>query len=150
MRFANTTGSVIRRPTSFAISFSRAAGGPSAAPTIATKKISRLASGRSRNGWRATTWVPSKGNDRAGESEAHTRNGAIKNRGARDKPMYLITGGAGFIGSNVAEALVREGEHVRIFDNLSTGSLDNIATFRDRIEMVEADLRDYDAVRRAM
>jgi UDP-glucose 4-epimerase len=64
--------------------------------------------------------------------------------------MYLITGGAGFIGSNVAEALVREGEHVRIFDNLSTGSLDNIATFRDRIEMVEADLRDYDAVRRAM
>lgn len=64
--------------------------------------------------------------------------------------MYLITGGAGFIGSNVAEALVREGERVRIFDNLSTGSLDNLATFRDRVEMLEEDLRDYDAVRRAM
>jgi UDP-glucose 4-epimerase len=64
--------------------------------------------------------------------------------------MYLITGGAGFIGSNLAEALVREGERVRIFDDLSTGSLDNLATFRDRVEMVEADLRDYDAVRRAM
>jgi UDP-glucose 4-epimerase len=64
--------------------------------------------------------------------------------------MYLITGGAGFIGSNVAEALVREGERVRIFDNLSTGSLDNLAGFRDGVEVVEADLRDYDAVRRAM
>jgi UDP-N-acetylglucosamine/UDP-N-acetyl-alpha-D-glucosaminouronate 4-epimerase len=64
--------------------------------------------------------------------------------------MYLITGGAGFIGSNVAEVLVREGERVRIFDNLSTGSLDNLAGFRDAVEVVEADLRDYDAVRRAM
>jgi UDP-glucose 4-epimerase len=64
--------------------------------------------------------------------------------------MYLITGGAGFIGSNVAEALVLEGERVRVFDNLSTGSLDNLDRFRDRVEVVEADLRDYDAVRRAM
>jgi len=64
--------------------------------------------------------------------------------------MYLITGGAGFIGSNLAEALVRDGERVRIFDNFSSGSLDNLAAIRDRIEIVEGDLRDYAAVQRAM
>ncbi len=64
--------------------------------------------------------------------------------------MYLITGGAGFIGSNLAEALVRDGARVRIFDNFSSGSLDNLAGFRDRIEIVEGDLRDYAAVQRAM
>ena len=57
--------------------------------------------------------------------------------------MYLITGGAGFIGSNLAEALVRDGERVRIFDDFSSGSLDNLAAIRDRIEIVEGDLRDY-------
>ncbi len=64
--------------------------------------------------------------------------------------LYLITGGAGFIGSNLAEALVRDGERVRIFDNLSSGRLDNLAAVRDQIEFVEGDLRDFDAVRRAM
>jgi UDP-glucose 4-epimerase len=64
--------------------------------------------------------------------------------------MYLITGGAGFIGSNLAQALVRDGERVRIFDNLSSGSLDNLAPVRDRVEIVEGDLRDEAAVRRAM
>lgn len=64
--------------------------------------------------------------------------------------MYLITGGAGFIGANLAEALVRDGEQVRILDNFSTGSLANLAGFRERIEIVEGDLRDYDAVKRAM
>ncbi len=64
--------------------------------------------------------------------------------------LYLITGGAGFIGSNLAEALVRDGERVRIFDNLSSGTLDNLAAVQDRVEFVEGDLRDFDAVRRAM
>jgi UDP-glucose 4-epimerase len=64
--------------------------------------------------------------------------------------MYLITGGAGFIGSNLAEALVRDGERVRIFDDFSSGSLENLAAVRERIEIVEGDLRDYEAVRRAM
>jgi len=64
--------------------------------------------------------------------------------------MYLITGGAGFIGSNIAEALVNQGERVRVFDNFSTGSHQNLAGFRDRVEIAEGDLRDYDAVRRAM
>jgi UDP-glucose 4-epimerase len=64
--------------------------------------------------------------------------------------MYLITGGAGFIGSNLARALVRDGERVRILDDLSSGAIENLAGIRDRIEFVEADLRDYDAVVRAM
>lgn len=63
---------------------------------------------------------------------------------------YLITGGAGFIGSNLAEALVRDGERVRVFDNFSSGTRDNLAAIADRIEIVEGDLRDFDAVRRAM
>ena len=47
---------------------------------------------------------------------------------------YLITGGAGFIGSNIAEELVKRGENVRIIDNLSTGKIDNLAGFIDKVE----------------
>jgi UDP-glucose 4-epimerase len=64
--------------------------------------------------------------------------------------LYLITGGAGFIGSNLADALVRDGERVRIFDDFSTGRIENLLAVRDKIEIVEGDLRDFDAVRRAM
>ena len=63
--------------------------------------------------------------------------------------MYLITGGAGFIGANLAEALVKAGERVRIFDNFSTGLRANLAAIHGRVEIVEGDLRDYDTVRRA-
>jgi UDP-glucose 4-epimerase len=53
---------------------------------------------------------------------------------------FLVTGGAGFIGSHIVEALVAQGERVRVLDNLSTGRLANMAGFRDRIEFVEGDL----------
>jgi len=59
---------------------------------------------------------------------------------------YLVTGGAGFIGSHIAEALVRRGERVRVLDNLSTGHLSNMDGFRDRIEFVEGDLIDGNLV----
>ncbi|HOW90481.1 MAG TPA: NAD-dependent epimerase/dehydratase family protein, partial [Elusimicrobiales bacterium] len=42
------------------------------------------------------------------------------------KPIWLVTGGAGFIGSNITEELVRRGARVRVFDNLSTGYRQNI------------------------
>ena len=45
--------------------------------------------------------------------------------------MYLVTGGAGFIGSNIVDALVRRGERVRILDDFSTGSLANLAAARN-------------------
>jgi nucleoside-diphosphate-sugar epimerase len=47
---------------------------------------------------------------------------------------YLITGGAGFIGSHLVEHLIDRGEEVVVLDNLSTGRHDNIAPFLDRIE----------------
>jgi len=53
----------------------------------------------------------------------------------------LITGGAGFIGSHLAEALVQYGSHVTILDNLSTGSLENLVKIKDQINFIEGDIR---------
>jgi UDP-glucose 4-epimerase len=61
----------------------------------------------------------------------------------------LVTGGAGFIGSHLVEALVHRGDTVRVLDNLSTGRLENLEAVRERIELIEADLTDLDAVRAA-
>jgi UDP-glucose 4-epimerase len=65
-------------------------------------------------------------------------------------PRYLITGGAGFIGSNIAHALVAGGESVRILDDFSTGRPQNLAGIADRLEVVRGDLRDPEAVARAV
>jgi len=62
----------------------------------------------------------------------------------------LVTGGAGFIGSHITEALVQRGDKVRVLDNLSTGFLSNMDGFRDKIEFIEGDLTDADAVARAV
>ena len=59
---------------------------------------------------------------------------------------FLVTGGAGFIGSHIVEALVRRGDVVRVLDNLSTGFLSNLEPIRDRIEFVEGDLVDAPTV----
>ncbi len=64
--------------------------------------------------------------------------------------LYLVTGGAGFIGSNIAEQLVKRGEKVRILDDFSTGKRENIVGFKDSIELIEGDLRDLEIVNRAM
>jgi UDP-glucose 4-epimerase len=63
---------------------------------------------------------------------------------------FLVTGGAGFIGSNIVEELLQRGETVRVLDNFSTGKRENLAAFQGRIELVEGDLRDLSAVRRAV
>ena len=63
--------------------------------------------------------------------------------------IYLITGGAGFIGSHLAHALVARGEQVRVLDNFETGHRSNLVGIAERITLVEADLRDTDAVRSA-
>jgi nucleoside-diphosphate-sugar epimerase len=62
---------------------------------------------------------------------------------------FLVTGGAGFIGSNVAEALLVRGDRVRVLDDLSTGRWENLTAIGD-VDLVEGDLRDPDAVRRAV
>ena len=64
--------------------------------------------------------------------------------------LYLVTGGAGFIGSHIAETLVTQGERVRVFDNFSTGKLENLAAFRDGLEVLDGDFRDLDTCRKAM
>lgn len=55
---------------------------------------------------------------------------------------YLITGGAGFIGSNIVAALLGSGAEVRILDNLTTGKMSNIESFLTQITFIEGDIRD--------
>jgi UDP-glucose 4-epimerase len=62
---------------------------------------------------------------------------------------YLVTGGAGFIGSHLTDALVALGHSVRVLDNLSTGSLANLQAVREDVEFIRGDLLDLECVRRA-
>ena len=57
------------------------------------------------------------------------------------KPLWLVTGGAGFIGSNIVEELLRRGCRVRVFDNFSTGKKENLEPFKGKFELVKGDLR---------
>ena len=67
-----------------------------------------------------------------------------------DKQLYLVTGGAGFIGSHIAEALVKRGERVRVLDNLLTGKRENLDHLIDQVEFVEGDIRDPEQTRAAV
>ncbi len=58
------------------------------------------------------------------------------------KRIFLVTGGAGFIGSHITAGLVRRGDTVRVVDNLSTGNRANLADVADAIEFIEGDLTD--------
>src|SRR5262245_43499883 len=62
----------------------------------------------------------------------------------------LVTGGAGFIGSHLVEALVTRGYSVRVLDNLSTGSAANLARVRRDVELIQGDLTDLNTVREAV
>ncbi len=63
---------------------------------------------------------------------------------------YLVTGGAGFIGSHIADTLVKRGDAVRVLDNLTTGKKENLASILTRIEFVEGDIRDAATCARAV
>src|SRR4030042_1756005 len=63
---------------------------------------------------------------------------------------FLITGGAGFIGSNLCRKLVKEGCFVRVIDNLITGKISNLAGVMDKIDFVQADMGDPAVARAAM
>src|SRR2546422_8706347 len=63
--------------------------------------------------------------------------------------QYLVTGGAGFIGSHLAEELVRRGERVRVVDSLITGKRQNLAHLRE-VEFMEGDLANLEVAQRAV
>lgn len=66
-----------------------------------------------------------------------------------DGVSVLVTGGAGFIGSHLVDALVEQGAKVRVFDNMSSGRRENLAHREAEIEILEEDLRDLAACQRA-
>ncbi len=63
---------------------------------------------------------------------------------------YLVTGGAGFIGSHIAEKLIGNGHRVRILDNLSTGRKENLAGMNESIDFIEGDIRNMDDLNQAV
>ncbi len=64
--------------------------------------------------------------------------------------QVAVTGGAGFIGSHLVEYLVQHGYGVTVLDNFSSGRRENLASAIDHIRLIEGDVRDDDAVRRAL
>src|SRR3989344_3319682 len=63
---------------------------------------------------------------------------------------YLVTGGAGFIGSNIVFKLLQNGQSVRVLDNLSTGKIKNIEVFLKDIEFIEGDFTDLEVAKKAV
>lgn len=64
--------------------------------------------------------------------------------------LSLVTGGAGFIGSNMVRFLLAKGQKVRVLDNFETGKRENLAEVSDSIEVIEGDIRDNATVQRAV
>lgn len=63
---------------------------------------------------------------------------------------YLVTGGAGFVGSHIVETLLQKGEDVRVVDNFSTGKRENLEPFNHKFELIEADIKDAASVKTAV
>ncbi len=59
---------------------------------------------------------------------------------------YVVTGGAGFVGSNLVKSLVKEGHDVIVIDNLVNGKKENLSEVLDKIEFANLDIRDYDKI----
>jgi len=63
---------------------------------------------------------------------------------------YLVTGGAGFIGSNIVRELVKRGDYVRVLDNMAAGKEENLAPFADKIDLQKGDIRNVEDVKKAV
>jgi nucleoside-diphosphate-sugar epimerase len=66
------------------------------------------------------------------------------------KAQYLVTGGGGFIGSNVVRHLLSNGQGVRVLDDFSTGRRENLAGIEKDVELVEGDVRDNPTLKKAL
>ena len=62
----------------------------------------------------------------------------------------MVTGGAGFIGSHLVEAILERGDFVRLLDNFSTGKRETVELFGSNVEIIEGDIRSYQIVRQAV
>ena len=62
------------------------------------------------------------------------------------KYIWVITGGAGFIGSHIARALINKGHTVLVFDNFSSGSMVNLAPVADKINIIKGDICNFNAL----
>src|SRR5436190_1074363 len=79
-----------------------------------------------------------------------TRLGGRAHSVRHARVTVLVTGGAGFIGSNLVRALLERGDSVRVLDNFSTGNRRNLAALANDIEIVEGELRSYERVHNAV
>src|SRR3989338_1347891 len=61
----------------------------------------------------------------------------------------LVTGGVGFIGSNLVEHLVKEGHSVRVLDNFSLGKMETLAAVKQKVDVIKGDIRDFETVKKA-
>lgn len=66
------------------------------------------------------------------------------------KLKFLVTGGAGFIGSNIVSALLKRGYQVKVLDNFSSGKRENLKDFEKDIELIEGDIRSYHIVQESL
>ena len=68
----------------------------------------------------------------------------------KNSSTFLITGGAGFIGSHLAAYLLRQGHGVVVYDNLSSGKTENLAAIQDKITFIKGDILDFPSLKNSL
>ncbi|SVB31027.1 uncharacterized protein METZ01_LOCUS183881, partial [marine metagenome] len=63
---------------------------------------------------------------------------------------FVVTGGAGFVGSHLVKLLVKNGHEITVIDNLHTGKKENLDEVKDKIEFLNIDIQDYDSMEKNM